>query len=132
MYLALHFSGFVAICSAFFASAPTQLVAQVYLALAPGLCCMQTNGAFGVDVLLVLRPSLGPSPAQRFRVASAALGFLHHFLETITSAVSFRRLDSHQSCALGTSRRTTTAGGLGKILETENQHSKRHWQRISR
>ena len=79
--------------------------ASVYLALyvsiphpsTPGLCRMQAEGASGVDVLLAFGPPLGPSPAQRFGVASAASGFPNPFR---VSAILFRRLDSHQRCAL--------------------------------
>ena len=78
---------------------------SVYLALyfffphppAPGLCRMQTRGASGVEVLLAFGPPLGPSPAQRFGVVSAASGFPNPFK---VLAMSFRRLDTHQSHAL--------------------------------
>lgn len=94
---------------------------------APSLCRTQKEGA-----LLILEPPLGPSPAPRFGVAPAAPGFSNRFLEIRTSALSFRRLNSHQSCALGANRRTTAAGGRRKFLATEDQHSKRHRQRGSR
>ena len=38
---------------------------------------METDGASGIEVLLALGPPLGPSPAQRFGVSSAASGFLN-------------------------------------------------------
>ena len=58
---------------------------------------MQTGGASGVEVLLAFEPPLGPSPAQRFGVASAASGFPNPFK---VLEMSFCRLDTHQSRAL--------------------------------
>ena len=42
---------------------------------------MQTEGASGVEVLLVFGPPLGPSPVQRFGIASAASGFSFYLPE---------------------------------------------------
>ena len=42
---------------------------------APGLCRLQMERAFGVEVLLAFRPPLGLSFADRLGVASAASGF---------------------------------------------------------
>ncbi len=55
---------------------------------------MQTEGASGVEALIAaVRPLLGAA----FEVASAAPGFPNAFR---VLAMSFRRLDLHQSCAL--------------------------------
>lgn len=58
---------------------------------------MQTEGGSGVEVLLAFWPPLGLSSAQRVEVASVASGFPNP-LEFL--AMSFRRLDITQSCAL--------------------------------
>ncbi len=60
--------------------------------------------ASGVEVLLAFGPPLGPSPAQRFGVASATSGFPNPFK---VLAMSFRRLNTHQSYALANNQRLT-------------------------
>ena len=65
----------------------------------------QTEGASGVEVLLAFGPPLGPSFAQGFGVASAASGFPNTFR---ILAISFRRLDTHHSCALADSSAALT------------------------
>ena len=63
---------------------------------APGLSRTQTGGASDVELLLAFGPPLGPPSCAAFGVASAAPGFPNPFS---TLAMSFRRLDTHQSCA---------------------------------
>ena len=71
--------------------------ASVYSYLAFYVSRTQTAGASGVEVLLAFGPPLGPSPVQRFGVAAATSGFPNPFR---VLAMLFRRLDTHQSCAL--------------------------------
>ena len=94
-----HLFGFL--CLSIYSASSASMYPALYVFFphppAPGLCRMQTERASGIEVLLAFGPPIGPSPAQPFGVASAASGFPKPFR---VSAILFRRLDSHQSCAL--------------------------------
>ena len=65
------------LCPSIYSASSTLVNLTLYVSLppTPSLRRMQTEGASGVEVLLAFGPPLGPSSAQRFRIASAASGF---------------------------------------------------------